>query len=337
MSNQNNTLVSVVIPVYNVKEYLADCLDSVLIQTYKNIQIILVDDGSTDGCSEICRYYAQKDDRIEVVYKSNGGLSDARNAGIQKARGEYVTFVDSDDFVSNCYVENLLNLAILENCDIAITSFEIFKQNDKNLKHIKMREGLLLNKDDKIITYSKDECLQNILYCFSGLNPNAWRKIYKTKLFDNINFPKGKIYEDLATIPLLIDKVDKVAFCDKVDYFYNVRDSSISNSSELSDRRMQIFGIIDDLICYFKNRQNIINALNFHAIIVIFSFVSRQGKINQKNVNLLKKIIKDKIFSVLMDKKVRIRYKLSLCILHIFGFRVYKTAKKCFNFAKGKL
>lgn len=140
MSNQNNTLVSVVVPVYNVKEYLVNCLDSIVSQTYKNIQIILVDDGSSDGSTCICKQYAKEDDRVELIYKENGGLSDARNFGIQRAKGEYITFIDSDDCVSRYYVENLLNLSQKTGCDIAITNFEKIN-DDKNLRLSRMGGG----------------------------------------------------------------------------------------------------------------------------------------------------------------------------------------------------
>ncbi|MGH1600028.1 hypothetical protein [Campylobacter majalis] len=175
--------------------------------------------------------------------------------------------------------------------------------------------------------------MQKVLRCTDNLNPNAWRKIYKTCLFDNIYFPKGKIYEDLATIPLLIDRVDKVAFCDRVDYFYTIRNNSITNS-KLNASSMQIFGIIDDLQTHFKDRKDIIKALNYHAILVIIGFVLRFDTIDDDIFATLKRVLKSKALSVLIDTKVEIRHRVIAFVMVAFGIKTYKFLRRCYRLIK---
>lgn len=131
MEKQKQTLVSIIIPIYKVEQYLIDCIQSVCSQTYKNIEIILVDDGSPDNCGKICDDYAKMDKRISVIHKENGGLSDARNKGIDIARGDYITFVDSDDYVETTFIEDLYNAIEKTNSDISICNINVVDENGK--------------------------------------------------------------------------------------------------------------------------------------------------------------------------------------------------------------
>ena len=161
-------LISIIIPVYKVEKYLEKCIKSVLDQTYKNLQIILVDDGSPDNCGNICDDYARVDNRIEVIHKANGGLSDARNVGLKAARGEYIGFVDSDDYVSNEMFENLYNTLISNDVDVAICNFYIVI-DDKNI---------IKNADNGVEIYNKLEILKEILLD-KKIQSYAWNKLYK--------------------------------------------------------------------------------------------------------------------------------------------------------------
>ena len=168
-------LISVIVPVYKVEKYLEKCIESVLKQTYTNLQIILVDDGSPDNCGKICDEYAKKDSRIEVIHKINGGLSDARNVGINRANGRYIGFVDSDDYIKEDMYEKLINLIKEYDADISIC----------NLYDVIDGKEYVRNKDNGIHEYSRIDILKEILLD-KNIQSYAWNKLYKKELFDEI-------------------------------------------------------------------------------------------------------------------------------------------------------
>ena len=222
------TLISIVLPIYNIEKYLTDCIESVINQTYKNIEIILVDDGSEDNCATICDNYANKDKRIKVIHKENGGLSDARNAGLKIATGEYITFIDSDDIIDKQYIENLFEILVENNADIAICNYkEIeeknnYKQLPKNYK-----------PKNEIDIFDNIESLKQMYTSHKhGMVFVAWAKLYKKELFikNNIKYPEGKIHEDTYTTYKLLYYAKKVVFTEKELYFYRLRKGSIMNS-----------------------------------------------------------------------------------------------------------
>ena len=198
--------ISVIIPVYNVEKYLKRCLDSVINQTYKNLEIILIDDGSTDKSGNICDEYAAKDKRIIVIHKENGGLSDARNKGLDICTGDYISFIDSDDWIENGFYEYVVNN--VKDNDLLI--FDYYITNGKNSKWIKYK--------NTEVELSKEKCL--IELAKAKLQSYTCNKIYKLDLFDNIRFPKGRNYEDQAIIHLIIDKCNKIMYYDKAFYYY---------------------------------------------------------------------------------------------------------------------
>ena len=197
-------LITVVVPIYKVEKYLEKCIDSIIKQTYENLEIILVDDGSPDKCPQICDEYAKKDSRIKVIHKKNGGLSDARNAGIDIAKGEYITFVDSDDYIEKDYVEVLYDSIKENDSDMAIGSHKVIYEN-----------GTILNKEtgEKSVLDAKT-VLERILYD-ENIDLSAWAKLYKTELFEEIRYPKGRVFEDAATTYKLVDKSKKISIVSK--------------------------------------------------------------------------------------------------------------------------
>lgn len=220
--NQENALISIIIPVYKVEKYLEKCIQSVINQTYKNIQIILVDDGSPDNCGKICDEYAKKDHRIEVIHKSNGGLSDARNKGLEIAKGEYIGFVDSDDYIEADMYEVLYNLLKQYNADVSICNFYTVSQGKIAIKNI----------DSGIKEYTRIEILKEILLD-NNIQSYAWNKLYKKELFDEIKYPVGKKYEDIGTTFYLLEKCNKVVVTGKPEYYYiNRQDSIVNNVTE---------------------------------------------------------------------------------------------------------
>lgn len=220
--SQEKALISIIIPVYKVEKYLEKCIQSVINQTYKNIQIILVDDGSPDNCGKICDEYAKKDHRIEVIHKSNGGLSDARNKGLEIAKGEYIGFVDSDDYIESDMYEVLYNLLKQYNVDVSICNFYTVSQEKIAIK----------NADNGIKEYNRIEILKEILLD-NNIQSYAWNKLYNKDLFDEIKYPVGKKYEDIGTTFYLLEKCNKVVVTGKPEYYYiNRQDSIVNNVTE---------------------------------------------------------------------------------------------------------
>lgn len=210
-------LISIIIPVYNVEQYIERCIDSVLLQTYKNLEIILIDDGSTDKSSKICDEYAKKDSRIKVIHKENGGVSSARNAGLDVATGEYIGFVDSDDYIDSNMYECLINSITNNKCDIVICGFhEVFGGVIKDVAicesetSISVREGIVkLIEDDTYKGY-------------------LWNRLYKRELFDGVKFPEMIVLEDMYVNHLVFEKSKKIHLLDKTLYSYIRRENSVT-------------------------------------------------------------------------------------------------------------
>lgn len=217
-------LITIIIPVYNVEQYLRRCLDSIVSQTYTNLEIILIDDGSPDNCPQICDDYAAKDNRITVIHKKNGGLSDARNAGLDVCKGKFISFVDSDDWIDKNYVKVLFDLLTETNTDIAIGNF--FKTDGSKESPTFPIQHKTLNPTEAIIC------------CTHGNTPAfaiSCSKLYKKELFDNLRFPVGKYHEDEFTTYLLFYKSSSIAYTSQVLYYYYSRETSITSSQHPYD------------------------------------------------------------------------------------------------------
>lgn len=213
-------LISAIVPVYNVEKYLYRCVDSILKQTYENFELILIDDGSPDNCSQMCDELSEKDSRIKVIHQENQGLSAARNSGIKIAKGNYLTFIDSDDWISNTMFEDLINLIKEKNADISICNFIVTDGNAIYKKNTKAEEKL----------YSKDEFMKIILRVNSNRCIHyAWGKLYKKDVIDkNEHYPVGMLNEDVEGMFKAVLKSEKIAETNKIGYFYYENSESIS-------------------------------------------------------------------------------------------------------------
>ena len=229
-------MVSVIIPVYNVQDFLARCVDSVLAQTYSDLEIILVDDGSIDISGDMCDEYALKDSRVKVIHKENGGLSDARNAGLERARGRYVTFIDADDYVHPQFVELLLKTAKSTGAQIAACTWQELNDGDTPRR--------VKTKNPRCTTYTQEEAINSVFYQ-KKLNHSACSRIFETQLFYDLRFPEGALYEDLAVIYPLLSKVNKVALLKAPMYYYMHRQGSIITTMSL--RRTQVLDHLEKL------------------------------------------------------------------------------------------
>lgn len=212
-----NPLISVIVPIYNVEKYLARCVDSIVNQTYKNLEIILVDDGSPDICPQMCDDYAKKDSRIKVVHKKNGGLSDARNAGMAVATGKYISFIDSDDYVSDDFFECLLDVMNKENSDIAECSVVKFYEDNRFDE---------FSDDLSVKTYDTQDAM-SALIAENPFHQHVWNKLYKTELVKDIPYAVGKLNEDEFWTYRVFGRANKVARLNKTMYYYFQRSSSI--------------------------------------------------------------------------------------------------------------
>ncbi len=218
--------ISIIVPIYNVDKYLKRCLDSIINQTYKNIEILLIDDGSPDDCGAICDEYAKKDKRIKVIHKKNGGLSDARNYGIEASRGDYIMFIDSDDYISKNMCKILLKNALENNADIVTCNFkEIYLNNIEKVNKQSQRERInVVSNIEAIYKYFiKNDLDMNVV----------WNKIYKRNLFfgeNKIRFPVGKLHEDDFTVYKFYYYSNKIVIISDVLYYYFRRENSITGN-----------------------------------------------------------------------------------------------------------
>ena len=236
-----NYKVSVIIPVYNVEKYLDECIESVLSQTYRNLEIILVDDGSTDKSGSICDAYKNKDNRIITIHKRNGGLSDARNSAIDICTGDYVTFIDSDDYVSPFFVEVLLHGVSVDGCKVAALYSGVDFWDNKSERPVLAKSI----EDAEIQTFMAKEALELMLY--QKIATGAPFKIYKRDIFENIRFPVGYYYEDVATTYKAFELSDFITVINCPVYAYRKRQDSIIRQ-HFSEKKLSAIKIYEEMI-----------------------------------------------------------------------------------------
>ena len=229
---KGDKLVSVIIPVYNVEKYIDECITSVTEQSYKNIEIILIDDGSTDSSGDLCDKWAQKDARISVIHQNNGGLSAARNSGLDAAKGDYLCFVDSDDYIKESYIESFVMAIEAEDADIAFCDIE----------STKLCEAELHVSDTTVMT--PKECRELLCNPLSREYVEmvvAWNKLYKCSLFDNLRFEAGKLHEDEYMINNFIYKIGKAVYIPSRNYVYRDNTEGITGADNVNDiRHLQV-------------------------------------------------------------------------------------------------
>ncbi len=220
MTTENKGIISVIIPVYKVEQYLDKCVESVVNQTYSNLEIILVDDGSPDGCPRKCDQWAKKDERIKVIHKTNGGLSDARNAGLKIATGDYIAFVDSDDFLELDMYEFLIYLITSSNSDMAICGLEYVDVNGVMTRSNCRGQDACLSSKEVLAKW----CIEDLVYYVV-----VWNKLYKRKCWEGVSFPKGKIHEDNFVMYKVFFNSNNIVCTKQKKYNYVQRSGSITS------------------------------------------------------------------------------------------------------------
>lgn len=213
------SIISVIVPIYKVSDYLPKCIDSIIKQTYSDLEIILVDDGSPDDCPKICDKYAEEDNRIKVIHKPNGGLSDARNAGLDIATGEYIGFIDSDDYIDEHMYEDMLSAIEKDDADLCICGYDRVDDDGKIKSSAHYKNALLSQKE------AYEMLVQGNVYFIISCN-----KLYKREIFDNLRFKIGRTHEDEFIMHHVYGECSKIVTLEKSYYNYLVRESSIIGS-----------------------------------------------------------------------------------------------------------
>lgn len=238
--------ISVIVPVYRVEKYLDKCVNSIVNQTYKNLEILLVDDGSPDCCGSMCDKWAIKDSRIQVIHKKNGGLSEARNIAISKASGRYIGFVDSDDYIEPDMYELLLRTLLESKADVS----SCYALDEPEAKPFCSKRGR------RYVTLKDCEAVRDLFVSNQYLRHAAWNKLYKKEIFDEIRFPVGRIYEDSGVMYKIMDRINKVACLDAYLYHYVQREDSIIHSAYNSQKITDRLFYGKEAMTYFKTRED---------------------------------------------------------------------------------
>ncbi|WP_294184184.1 glycosyltransferase family 2 protein [uncultured Clostridium sp.] len=317
-----NELISIIIPVYNVEKYICKCIDSIINQSYKNIQIILVDDGSTDKSGYICDRYSKMDTRIQVIHEKNKGQSSARNIGLQISEGNYICFIDADDYVHKDYLIYLLNLILKDNSDMSICNTLDYYKNGK----------IIGENSDKNMILSPDQALEMMLYQ-NSFDTGPCAKLYKKDLFDNITFPENQIYEDFEIIYKIIDKCKIISYGKKAMYYYFHHKNSIMTNS-FSDKKLHLIEISKEILNFVSNKYpQIKNAAvrryvysNHHLL----NLMCNSKNYSKSLKNQFIKNIKTNAGVVLFDKKSSKKDKIAIICLYL-GFPFYRF---CFKLMK---
>ena len=244
MNMIHDPLISVIVPIYNVEQYLDKCINSILNQTYHNLEIILVDDGSPDNCGAICDHYSVMDQRVKVIHKQNGGLSDARNAGLDVANGDFIAFVDSDDTIMPEMMEKLYERIVVDRSDMALCGCKRVNKKGEILLEFFLPDNVLTGFGALEASYEYNGFLFSL----------TWNKLYKKHLFQHIRFPVGKYHEDEYTTYLIIDQCSRVSIIKQAFYVYLYqRDDSIMQEI-YSVRRLDGIEASYERYIYYKKK-----------------------------------------------------------------------------------
>ncbi len=220
-------LISVIIPMYNVEEYISNCVSSIIHQTYTSLEIIIIDDGSTDSSFKICQELAKKDERIHLVHQENQGVSSARNRGIDLASGEFIFFIDADDFIHHDMIQILFDLLIMNNADIAMCDYlEVFDTNEYNFSRLTSESS---SNNSEIITLSGRDAIMKLLGSYYVPYVIPCNKLYKKTLFSSVRFPIGKLHEDEYTLQEIFLHANMIIYEKVPLYFYVQRKTSITH------------------------------------------------------------------------------------------------------------
>lgn len=317
-----NDLISVVVPIYGVEKFLKLCVDSILGQTYKNLEIFLVDDESPDQCPGWCDEYAKQDERVITLHKKNGGLSDARNAVMDRLHGNYIVFVDSDDFLDISYIENLYRMIIKTKSDIAVCSWNEIDENNIYLPEFAEFD------EHQTQVWGKIRALRALLYQVP-IDNSVWSKMYRRELFEGIYFPKGKLYEDFATMYKVFSRADKVCYNPYPGYQYMLRGTGIMLQN-FTVKKMDLIDFADEmrtvLMKQYPELENAIWSRFFRANCHIYLQIPSEKKY-KKYRKRVEKNIRMSRGKVLRDRCSRRGTKLAALYTYL-GFGMFRAGRR---------
>lgn len=304
-------LISIVVPVYNVENYLKKCVNSILNQTYAYIEIILVDDGSSDQSGIICDCFADEHENIRVIHQKNGGLSSARNAGIDVARGKYISFIDSDDYIDSDFIEKLYIACKVNNKDIAIAPRIVESDMDSTYEYLQKEEFI----------YEAEDALRELMN-LKKFNMAAWDKLYKTSLFAEIRYPEGMVHEDVLTTPQVFEKSNGIVKINDTFYHYIVRGDSISNS-RYNSHTYDMYLNGRECYTYFSSLHPKLDAYVFkYYFIMIYTCMKKLLMASDKEdyfqqYNTLLKALRKDLVQIILNKNISFCnkvYTLAICL-----------------------
>lgn len=309
---KNKPLVSVIVPVYNVEKYVGECLDSILNQTYKNIEVLMVNDGSTDNSAKLCKEYEKKDKRFKLYSKKNGGLSDARNYGLDRMKGDYVCFADSDDIIHPDFIKILLD-SLKNKYSIASCRYATFSKKSDLKKHNNKSTEIIIEDSKKYLEktyYQQNKALYSV---------SVGNKIFEADVFKKVRFKKGILYEDFAVIDQLILQKDNIVLIDSPLYFYRKNQSGITKSA-YNKKTEDMIIICDNLLEKFKEDKTLTAALRVMKYTRMIEIITKKY---ENNIRTAKdsseyKYIKKYRKNILFSKNTRFSLKAS-AILSFFG------------------
>lgn len=319
LSNCDTRQISVIVPIYKVEKYLKKCVDSILCQSYSNLEIILVDDGSPDGCADICDEYATNDDRIRVIHKNNGGLSSARNAGLDVANGELICFVDSDDYIELDMMDKMKKRMDKDFSDIVVCSTR--GVDESNIITFESK----WNKDD---CFNQDAFWSNLYTNSMGLGTTAWGKLYKKELFAEVRFDEGKLHEDEYILHKIIDQCSKISVMEDVFYNYLERTGSITNVQYSQKNYDKIYALIDRTHYFNKTNRYDMAAKTCSHIMIQYMIIYNNLEKNSINDEVTSNV-KDEI-NILLKEVNSVSFSLKR-FFYIQFFELYNNIWKVKN------
>ena len=277
-----NKKISVIVPAYNVEKYIEKCINSIIKQSYKNIEVIVVDDGSTDKTSKICDKIAKADNRIVVIHQQNQGLSQARNNGIKVATGNYISLVDGDDIVGENFLQNMIS-AVHSNIDVVISGYKTIDGSENEID---------INQKASI-TLSGQEATIELLTQQENYFVIAWNKLYEKDLFteNNIWYPVGRIHEDNLTTYRLLSKARNVAIIDAADYLYIKHPGSITSKSKKSQQINEKINAAKEAVVFFAKSKELFEAANYSLFLA--QIIALNESIKNNDTDLRCKITSD--------------------------------------------
>ena len=309
-------VISVIVPVYRTEAYLPRCLDSLLSQDFEDFEILAVDDGSPDASGGILEEYAARDGRIKVIHRENGGVSAARNTGLDAVSGSYIAFVDSDDWVEPAFLSSMYLALTGEGADIAACGYV----NDEGDKH-------RVYTVEKRVTFGPREGLERMCYN-DGYYVTTWDKLYKRTLFDGVRFPEGKLFEDTATTYLLTDKAEKIVLATGLGYHYVTNPDSIT-TGKWNPGKLDYIAAAEQMASYIENKypdlKPACDRKRLHAAFSTLMQLVNSGVRDKEVERDLTQRIRALQKGVLSDQKAPKRDKMAILSLS-FGFPAFAAA-----------